>query len=132
MFCHKFTQPVMEHADGGDLSSAIQKRKIDSKYYVEDEVMRIFVQICKLHFFLVKAINLYPICGLGLALKHVHSANILHRDLKSQNIFLTLTGVVKLGDFGIAKVLDTTDDQVFFIVHAVYILILFCPCADIG
>lgn len=83
---------VMEHADGGDLSSAIQKRKTDSKYYVEDEVMRIFVQIC-------------------LALKHVHSANILHRDLKSQNIFLTLTGVVKLGDFGIAKVLDTTDDQ---------------------
>jgi NIMA (never in mitosis gene a)-related kinase len=47
----------------------------------------------------------------GLALKHVHSANILHRDLKSQNIFLTRTGVVKLGDFGIAKVLDATDDQ---------------------
>eukprot|EP01035_Chromulina_nebulosa_P006185 gene6185-8366_t len=83
---------VMEHADGGDLSSAIQKRRTESKHYAEDEVMRIFVQIC-------------------LALKHVHSANILHRDLKSQNIFLTLTGIVKLGDFGIAKVLDTTDDQ---------------------
>jgi serine/threonine protein kinase len=83
---------VMEHADGGDLSSAIQKRKAEGKHWDEDEVMRIFVQIC-------------------LALKHVHSANILHRDLKSQNIFLTQKGMVKLGDFGIAKVLDASDDQ---------------------
>ena len=56
----------------------------------------------------------------GLALKHVHSANILHRDLKSQNIFLTLAGVVKLGDFGIAKVLDATDDQVMF--HSLWLI----------
>eukprot|EP00599_Poterioochromonas_sp_BG-1_P006361 CAMPEP_0173142318 /NCGR_PEP_ID=MMETSP1105-20130129/6021_1 /TAXON_ID=2985 /ORGANISM="Ochromonas sp., Strain BG-1" /LENGTH=996 /DNA_ID=CAMNT_0014055695 /DNA_START=91 /DNA_END=3081 /DNA_ORIENTATION=- len=83
---------VMEHADGGDLTSAIQKKKTEGKYWHEDEIMRIFVQIC-------------------LALKHVHNANILHRDLKSQNIFLTQKGMVKLGDFGIAKVLDATDDQ---------------------
>jgi serine/threonine protein kinase len=83
---------VMEHADGGDLSTAIQSRRKDAKYWDEEEVMRIFVQIC-------------------LALKHVHNANILHRDLKSQNIFLTLKGMIKLGDFGIAKVLDATDDQ---------------------
>jgi serine/threonine protein kinase len=83
---------VMEHADGGDLSSAIQKRKTEGKCWNEEEVMRIFVQIC-------------------LALKHVHAGNILHRDLKSQNIFLTQNGMVKLGDFGIAKVLDASDDQ---------------------
>ncbi|KAJ1429395.1 kinase-like domain-containing protein, partial [Ochromonadaceae sp. CCMP2298] len=83
---------VMENADGGDLSGAIQSRKKDAKLWDEEEVMRIFVQIC-------------------LALKHVHNQNILHRDLKSQNIFLTSKGVVKLGDFGIAKVLDATDDQ---------------------
>jgi NIMA (never in mitosis gene a)-related kinase len=83
---------VMEHADGGDLSGAIQKKKADNSFWQEDEVMRIFVQIC-------------------LALKHVHSANILHRDLKSQNIFLTQKGMVKLGDFGIAKVLDASEDQ---------------------
>jgi NIMA (never in mitosis gene a)-related kinase len=83
---------VMEHADGGDLTATIQRRKQLGHRYPEDELMRIFVQIC-------------------LALKHVHDANILHRDLKSQNIFLTMKGVVKLGDFGIAKVLDSSGDQ---------------------
>ena len=38
----------------------------------------------------------------------MHSKYILHRDLKSQNIFLTNTGMVKLGDFGISKCLDFT------------------------
>ena len=83
---------VMEFADGGDLHAAVQRRKETKTKFGEDEVMRIFVQIC-------------------LALKHVHGANILHRDLKSQNIFLTLKGIVKLGDFGIAKVLDTIEDN---------------------
>jgi NIMA (never in mitosis gene a)-related kinase 1/4/5 len=83
---------VMEYADGGDLSAAIQRKKKSNEFWNEDEVMRIFVQIC-------------------LALKHVHDRNIIHRDLKSQNIFLTTKGIVKLGDFGIAKVLDSTGGQ---------------------
>jgi len=56
---------VMEHADGGDLSNAIKIQKQKNIRWSEEEVMRIFVQIC-------------------LALKHVHDTNILHRDLKSQ------------------------------------------------
>jgi NIMA (never in mitosis gene a)-related kinase len=36
----------------------------------------------------------------------MHSKHILHRDLKPQNVFLTSTGMVKLGDFGISKCLD--------------------------
>ena len=37
----------------------------------------------------------------------MHSKNILHRDLKNQNLFLTADGTVKIGDFGISKELPT-------------------------
>jgi NIMA (never in mitosis gene a)-related kinase len=40
---------------------------------------------------------------IALAIKHIHNLNILHRDIKSQNVFLTSQGLAKLGDFGIAK-----------------------------
>jgi NIMA (never in mitosis gene a)-related kinase len=39
----------------------------------------------------------------------MHDKRILHRDLKTPNIFLN-NGKVKLGDFGISKVLDETVD----------------------
>ena len=37
----------------------------------------------------------------------MHSKSILHRDLKSQNLFLTKDKTIKIGDFGISKELDT-------------------------
>ena len=42
---------------------------------------------------------------MTLAVKHMHDRKILHRDIKTDNIFLTRSRVVKLGDFGTAKVI---------------------------
>ncbi|KAA6320776.1 MAG: hypothetical protein EZS28_054640, partial [Streblomastix strix] len=40
---------------------------------------------------------------LTIALNHLHTKGVLHRDLKSENIFLANQYSVKLGDFGISK-----------------------------
>ena len=42
-----------------------------------------------------------------MAIKEVHTKNILHRDIKSQNILLTSDGQVKLSDFGMSKCLGS-------------------------
>lgn len=72
---------------GGDLTSKIKQAK--GSFLSESQIIDWFTQIC-------------------LAMKHVHDRLILHRDLKCQNIFLTKDGMIKLGDFGIAIVLDHT------------------------
>lgn len=43
-----------------------------------------------------------------MALRYMHDRRILHRDIKSQNVFLTKNHVVKLGDFGITTILQNT------------------------
>ena len=41
------------------------------------------------------------------ALGHAHSRKIIHRDIKPQNLMVTRSGQLKMGDFGIAGIADT-------------------------
>ncbi|EFB21849.1 hypothetical protein PANDA_006075, partial [Ailuropoda melanoleuca] len=76
---------VMEYCDGGDLMQKIKHQK--GKLFPEDTILNWFTQMC-------------------LAVNHIHKKRVLHRDIKSKNIFLTQNGKVKLGDFGSARLLS--------------------------
>eukprot|EP01083_Nonionella_stella_P221402 791006_1 len=88
----------MEYCEGGDLSSRIQRVK---KPFPEEVILDWLVQI-------------------ALALRSCHRLKILHRDLKTQNIFLTEDDYVKIGDFGIARVLTGTMDMAQTVVGTPY------------
>lgn len=45
-------------------------------------------------------------------LKHIHSAGIIHRDLKPANIFLSITQKLKIGDFGLARSINSDYEEV--------------------
>eukprot|EP00929_Paragymnodinium_shiwhaense_P121307 TRINITY_DN93487_c0_g1_i1.p1 TRINITY_DN93487_c0_g1~~TRINITY_DN93487_c0_g1_i1.p1 ORF type:complete len:466 (+),score=123.95 TRINITY_DN93487_c0_g1_i1:93-1490(+) len=92
---------VMDYADGGDLNGKIKKQ--GGLLLPESQVLLWFVQCC-------------------FALLHVHDRKVLHRDLKTQNIFLMSSGQVKLGDFGIARILDATKDYAKTMVGTPYYL----------
>ena len=82
----------MECADGGNLGKMIRERNRRYNNFSEKEILDYFTQIC-------------------LALKHCHDRNILHRDLKPDHIFMTRSGLCKLGDFSVSKILDNKNKE---------------------
>lgn len=78
---------VMEYCDGGDLGIYLKEQMKNTKYLPEEKIWKIFIQIC-------------------LGLNYIHNKKILHRDLKTMNIFLMKDERVRIGDLGVAKVLN--------------------------
>lgn len=78
----------MEYADGGNLAQLINNKKTHNEIFTEKGILMILAQITA-------------------AVSYMHASKILHRDLKTANIFLNSNGVVKVGDFGISKMLNT-------------------------
>ena len=75
---------VMEYADGGDLSMKIMLAKQKKIFFKEKIIWKIFIQI-------LEGIN------------YLHSKYIIHRDLKSSNIYLTKKDEVKIGGLNVGK-----------------------------
>ncbi|XP_057377743.1 serine/threonine-protein kinase Nek5-like [Daphnia carinata] len=79
---------VMEYCPGGDVAAVIRQRR--GVPFPEQQILSWFQQLVS-------------------ALDYLHKRKILHRDIKTGNIFVTANLLVlKLGDFGVAKVLERT------------------------
>ena len=66
-----------------DMRTAIAERDYD-KPFAEEVVVRWLTQIC-------------------MALNYCHHKGVFHRDVKTQNVFLTESGDIRLGDFGLCR-----------------------------
>lgn len=57
-------------------------------------------------------IGIHVMIDICRALEHAHGRDVVHRDIKPQNILISREGSVKLADFGMARMLDGSMDQI--------------------
>mmetsp|Transcript_29248 Transcript_29248/g.52279 ORF Transcript_29248/g.52279 Transcript_29248/m.52279 type:complete len:621 (+) Transcript_29248:1233-3095(+) len=84
---HNVLYIIMEHCSKGDLCNLLRLQA--GRLLPEARVWKFFLQMC-------------------LGLEYLHSMKILHRDMKSMNVFLADKDSVRIGDLGVAKVLSNT------------------------
>lgn len=103
----------MEYCGGGDLGSVIKELKRKNEYAKEEFVWRIFSQIVTALYRCHYGVD-PPEPGSDLSRQKdvrpvLNGKMILHRDLKPENIFLGEDQSVKLGDFGLSKLMHSHD-----------------------
>lgn len=75
----------------GDLDFHIMQKKKKNKHFPENLILNWILELL-------------------FALDYLHNKKILHRDIKCSNIFLTTNNTIKLGDFGISKILENSNE----------------------
>ncbi|EQC25948.1 TKL protein kinase [Saprolegnia diclina VS20] len=81
---HETPKLVLEFMDMGDLSAYLRCKRAGTPT-------------------LATISNLAILWAIVNALADMHDKGIMHRDLKSRNVFLSSTGYVKVGDFGLTR-----------------------------
>lgn len=81
---------VTEYCEGGDLDILIKQHQKSQQLFSKATILDWLVQ-------------------LALALKYIHQRNIIHRDLKTRNIFLKHNRI-KLGDFGVSRIMKSSNE----------------------
>lgn len=92
---------VMEYCEKGDLSQIVTGQR--GKQLTEPRIWKYFIQMC-------------------LGLEYIHSKKILHRDIKTLNVFLARDESLRIGDLGVAKRLVNTAAFAHTIVGTPYYL----------
>ena len=73
------------------MAGLIKKQKERGQPFTEDCLLNWLMQLC-----------------MGLA--YIHSKNVIHRDMKPQNVFLDKNQTAKIADFGISAALNSSQD----------------------